>query len=62
MLAASTSMPSSPSLSRSPFERDPEQQRVLARCDGVDLPFIFWAVDYREYLWVGELKPESPSR
>ena len=49
---------SSPSLSRSRFESEPEHQRVLTRREGVDQPFIFRAVDNRECHWVGELKPE----
>ena len=49
---------SSPSLSRSRFEPEPEHQRVPARCEGVDQPFIFRAVDNRELPLGGRLKPE----
>lgn len=40
------------------FEPDPDRQCVLAHPDGPDQPFVFKDVGDREYVWVGELKPE----
>ena len=40
------------------FEPDPERQCVVAQCNGPDQPFTFKEVGGKEYLWVGELKPE----
>lgn len=40
------------------FIPDSDRQCVLAHRNGTDQPFIFKEVGGREYVWVGELKPE----
>ena len=40
------------------FKPDPDRQCVLAHSSGPNQPFIFRDVGDREYVWVGELKPE----
>jgi len=40
------------------FKPDPDRRCVLAHCGGPDASFVFTDVSDREYVWVGELKPE----
>lgn len=40
------------------FEPDPDRRCVLAHCGEPDESYIFRDIGNREYVWVGELKPE----